>query len=190
VRARGFTLVEMLVALVVLGLVMGGVVAALRVGLEGWRRQAAAMEQAGRIETVDRSLRRLVSAASGNFAGDAHLLAFDTMLPMSVPAHLRRARVEILADASGRLAINWTARLVGSEGGAPFKGTVEVLDGVDAISFRYWVQGTESLRGGWVDALPEGAQPLLIRVHFDFDRTGSAEWPDMLLAPRILEGNR
>jgi general secretion pathway protein J len=188
-RARGFTLVEMLVALVVLGLVMGGIVAALRVGMEGWRRQSAAMEQAGRVEAVDRSLRALVSAASGNFAGDAHLLAFDTMLPMSVPAHLRRARVEIRADA-GRLALDWTARLAASAGGSQPKGTVELLDGVEGIRFRYWVQGPESLRGGWVDALPEGVQPLLVRVHFDFDRTRGAGWPDMVLAPRILEGNR
>jgi prepilin-type N-terminal cleavage/methylation domain-containing protein len=62
-RDAGFTLLEMLVALVVFGLLMAGIAQAMRYGMTAWSaetRQAAAPET---MSAVDGALRRLIEHA-------------------------------------------------------------------------------------------------------------------------------
>ncbi|MFC7544367.1 prepilin-type N-terminal cleavage/methylation domain-containing protein [Siccirubricoccus deserti] len=60
-RGKGFTLVEVLAALVVLGLVVGGLAQGMRFGLQAWDRAASLIEAGDTLDAVDRTLRHLVA---------------------------------------------------------------------------------------------------------------------------------
>ena len=57
-RDAGFTLLEVLVALVVLGFVLTGVTGGIRYGVRASQTQARLVEAQGELDAVDRALRR------------------------------------------------------------------------------------------------------------------------------------
>jgi len=186
--SAGFTLVEILVALVILSMLMLGLVAAVRFSMEAWRRQSQALAEAGRLEAVDHALRGIVSDAFGGFAGDGRIVTFDGLLPLAVPEHLRRAHIVISADSSGHLVLQWTARLPPASGGQPAEGKIDLLDGVSGLSIAYWVLGDSAgANQGWRDRVEDGALPRLLRLRVLFERPPPQPWPDMIFAPRLAE---
>ena len=56
----GFTLLEMLVALVVFGLLMAGLGQSMRYGLKAWTAEGLSAASAERMAAVDTALRRLI----------------------------------------------------------------------------------------------------------------------------------
>ena len=186
--SAGFTLVEILVALVILSMLMLGLVAAVRFSMEAWRRQSQALAEAGRVEAVDHALRGLFSDAFGGFAGDGRIVTFDGLLPMAVPEHLRRAHIVISADGSGHLVLQWTARLPPATGGEPPQGKINLLDGVSGLSIAYWVVGDSAgTSQGWRDRVEDGIAPRLLRLRVQFERPPPQPWPDMIFAPRLAD---
>ena len=186
--SAGFTLVEILVALVILSMLMIGLVAAVRFSMDAWRRQSQALAEAGRLEAVDHALRGIVSDAYGGFAGDGRIVTFDGLLPLAVPEHLRRAHIVISVDGSGHLVLQWTARLPPASGGQPAEGKIVLLDGVSGLSIAYWVLGDSAgANQGWRDRVEDGALPRLLRLRVLFERPPPQPWPDMIFAPRVAE---
>jgi general secretion pathway protein J len=67
----GFTLVEVLVALAVLGVVLAGVAQGVRFGLSAWDRQSAMLSAYAELDAVDRTLRALLAQAGASRGGGA-----------------------------------------------------------------------------------------------------------------------
>lgn len=185
----GFTLLEVLVALVVLSLLLLGLAQGSRFVLSGWDHQARLAARNQDLDTVDRTLRRLiVQARPGSdrerleFAGAPHSVTFTSIVP--VPAGglpPQRADIRLIVDASHRLLLVWTPHLHGVRiGPAPPPEATEILRGVERLDLAYWPAAQD---GGWTPVWHDQTPPRLVRVRIVFTDADRARWPDILAAP-------
>ena len=179
----GFTLLEILVALVVLGALFVSLTQGVELELAFWRTQTRLFAPEGDLDTVDRAVRRLVAQMDPGLPlqppllhAEPHTLAFTTELPDAVgEGAARTADVSLGVDARRRLVLRWRSHFAGGEVGSTREQ--ELLRGVDYIDFAYF-----SAKAGWrarwddPDTLPALIK-LTIRVR---DRRA---WPPILAAP-------
>ena len=109
----GFTLLEVLAVLAVLGLILAALASGVRFGataLQAQARDSSAAEQIGPVDTLLRTLIARASADSGEadarFAGTERSLSFRTEMPRRLAAaeRIRDADVTIGVDATHRLS--------------------------------------------------------------------------------------
>lgn len=98
-RTTGFTLLELLVVLVVLGFLMVGLAEGLHLGVQFWDRQRQAMDAVSELDATDRALRRLIEQMDpggriemSDIDGTARTLRFTTQLPDAAGALPNSAR--------------------------------------------------------------------------------------------------
>jgi general secretion pathway protein J len=187
----GFTLLEVLVALTVLGLLLFGLVQGSHFVLLGWDRTTRLAARTEDLDAVDRTLRRLiVQAKPGStweplvFAGTAHSVTFNSIVPLPVGAFpTQRANVELVVDAAHRLLLRWTPHFHAINVGRPPPAvTTEILDGVDRLELSYW---SETQGGGWTSIWQNEAPPALVRIRIIFSDPSHGRWPDILVAPML-----
>ena len=179
----GFTLLEVLAALVVLGLLMAGLSGGVRLGLRAWDQQERAVAGQGDLDAADRALRQLIAGIDpgtptriGRVDGGVGRLGMVTALPASAAA--RMADVALGLDGD-RLVMRWTPQEPGVRlGPAPPAGEAELLRGVSSVRFAYWPRDG---RGGWRDTWDRQDLPALIRVRLSL--SGGRHWPDIVAAP-------
>lgn len=189
-RERGFTLLEMLVALVVLGFVVAGLSQGLRFGLRATVRQERQSAERGDLDAVDRALRRLINQMEPGTSrepnlvlGEAAAVAFTTDLGDAARA-LATSQAEIrLSVENGRLVMAWrpfvhALRLAP----APPPQRTVLLDGLDRIEFSYWGQAGEG-QAAWSSVWQQKALPALIRIRLVFQPGSTRRWPDIVAGP-------
>jgi len=189
---RGFTLLEVLVALVVLGFLVAGLAEGVSFGLHAWDSQAAFLNRHADMDAMERVLRGLVATADPGdlnepapFHGQAHTLAFVARLPMSAKGlATRSAEFGLGVDAKHRLVLRWSLhphaeRLTPPP---PPQQTV-LLDGVDHVDFSYFRQLSQG--GGWVTSWNMPTLPQLVRITVAFDANDRRHWPTIEAAPML-----
>ncbi len=187
---RGFSLLEVLVALVVLGLLLGTLTQGVRFGVGAIAAQARVVGVRGDEDAVERTLRRLVEHMDpGTFTtppqmvGSESRVEFVTELPLAAsPASGQGAlRVDaaLEADARHRLVLRWRPH-VGGQSIAPAPPVVDevLLSGVERVTFGFLSER------GWQPAWRGTELPLLVRVHVGFPKGDRRSWPDMVAEPR------
>ncbi len=187
-RQAGFTLLEILVALVVFGFLMAGLTQAVRFGMTAWAAQARMIDRDGDLDAVDRVLRTLLEQVEPgrpvdppNIVGTATSFAFTSILPAGASAlPSRRADMLLRVDPGGRLVLRWTPhlhvkRLVPV---AP-PTTTDILAGVVRVEFSYF-----SPDGGWRGQWNGRTPPELIKLRIVFARDDPRHWPDIVAAPQ------
>jgi len=193
-REAGFTLLEVLVALVVLGFVTAGLTQGTRFGLRALDRQAARAATAGELEAVDRLLRRLVAAMDPGSAreppvveGTGDALRMVTDLGAAAAALGSGAAEVRLAAEAGRLTLRWTpARHVTPLGPPPPPRRAVLLEGVAGLEIAYW--GPPDEEGGppgWQGAWDRASLPALVRFRLVFPPGAARRWPDIVAATRL-----
>jgi general secretion pathway protein J len=188
VARAGFTLLEILVVLAVLGLLLVGLLQENRFVLLGWDKQnrlAAASED---LDSVERTLRHLIEHAAPaskwdavTFAGSSHSVTFTSVLPSGMAGlPTRRADVKLAADGAHRLVLLWTPHVHAIRIGPPPRAlTTEILQGVSQLDLAYLpAQGA-----AWVPAWHDATPPRLVRIRIVFAESGHEPWPDMIAAP-------
>jgi general secretion pathway protein J len=194
----GFTLLEILVALVVFGLLMVGLTQGVQFGLHARDMQARMLDTHGALETTDRVLRNLVEQMDpgtpdrpATVVGTGHSLSFATTLPNGA-TELARQPVEaiLLVDGAHRLLLRWTSRLHAIRlGPAPGLSDSELLDNIDHVDFAYWEKAGNG-GGQWLDSWRGSPLPALVRIRFVFAPGDHRHWPEMIVAPmRQPSGN-
>lgn len=186
--AAGFTLLEILVALVVLGFLMVGLTQGTRFGLRAWGMQTRMIDQRGELDAVDRTMRRLVArmdpgspTRDSTLRGTGSRVAFRSDLPMAAagPAS-RRADMLLTVDGAHRLVLRWTPHLHAARfGPAPAPEDAELLRGVDRIEVSYWAGGGAVWQTTWTGR----DLPALIRFRIVFPEGDPRRWPDIVAAP-------
>ncbi len=178
----GFTLLEILVALVVFGLLMAGLSQTMRFGLTAWTSEARGTADSEDKVAVDGAIRRLIEqAVPGGFVGRADTVGFTSVLPEGAKLTDRLADIVLLVDAGGRLVLRWTPHPAGVPLGPPPAPHEELLlDGVEAIQLGYLVPQPNG-PAIWVTRWKGDDLPLLVRLGITFVHVTS--WPDLVAAP-------
>ncbi len=180
---RGFTLLEVLVALVVLGFLMVGLSQGVRFGLTAWGAQARMIDAGGDLDAVDRTLRGLIAridpgtrADPPMIAGDPTRFTFSSVLPEALGA--READLLVAMNPDHRLLLRWTPHLHAKRTRPPpAPQTEELLRGIAGLEFAY--RGS----GGWVRSWNAADLPALVRIRVVFPAGDPRHWPDIVAAP-------
>jgi general secretion pathway protein J len=183
----GFTLLEMLVALVVFGLLMAGIAQAMRYGMVAWTAETRQSAGPATMAAVDGALRRLIEQARPNgFVGQPNQLGFTAPLPAGSPLPGQLADLALVVTPDGRLVMRWTPHPAGVPlRHAPPPETELLLAGVAGLHAQY-LAPLPNGSNAWTDTWTQSGLPLLVRIGVTLSggtvQPGTA-WPDLVAAP-------
>jgi general secretion pathway protein J len=191
-RESGFTLLETLVALVVLGLLVVGLTRGVSTGLALWRAQSQRISTAADLDAAERTLRNLLSgipaspggdaaAAAATFDGSASRLHFVGNLPTGLGT-TQRADID-LELKRGRLVLSWTPHhheISSAPPRAPVE--TELIAAVERVELAYWGAAAPDQPAAWQGQWQGPALPDLIRVRVVFTDRNRRHWPDLIAA--------
>ena len=195
-RQSGFTLLEILVALVVLGFLMVGLTQGVRAGLTMWGAQTRRVGETADLDAGARVLRRLLSGISLPSAG-GFLVASSTEKFEALPDSLtfvgnlptgfgttRRADITLELH-EGRLVLRWTPRRHElSIAPPPEPIETELIRRVERFDLAYWGSPSPGEPAGWQSRWDRRDIPELIRVRLGFAKGDRRRWPDLIAAPQ------
>jgi general secretion pathway protein J len=185
----GFTLLEVLAALVVLGLVLAALSSGIQFGQQALRTQARDTGVENQIGPVDETLRSLIErawpdggGANAKFLGTARTLSFRTVMPEGLATiRIRDADVTIGVDTTHRLFLAWLPWYRNWIVPMPRPERIDLLSNVDHIEFSYWDPSLHLPPGGWVSAWVGTTVPKLLRVRLVFTKDAGLRWPDIIV---------
>lgn len=188
-RAAGFTLLELLAALVVLGFILLGLGQGLQFGRLAWGTQARLIAARSEQDAADRALRRLIEQMEpGNdlqhasITGDAQHLAFTATLPAGASGGLPlRADVALSVAEKRGVLLRWAPHLHAQRLGATPPPQESVLvPGATRLEIGYWRRAGG---GAWSASWNAPDPPDLVRLHLGFPPGDARRWPDIIAAP-------
>ena len=183
----GFTLLEVLVALVVLSLVLVGLAQGTQFGLRVAQRQSSVIANTGDLDATERLLRRLVEQMNPGTTTHAPFLAagptslgFTADLASAAPAlGVAEADVSLGVTPDHRLVLRWTPHLHATPlGAAPAPQEATLLPGVTRVDFAYWGPS-----GTWTATWSDQMTPELVRIRLSFPPELGRHWPDIIAEP-------
>jgi general secretion pathway protein J len=188
---QGFTLIEVIVALVVLGLILAGLAQAQHFGMSAWTLETRLAEHTAQLERVDRVIRDLIEEAAppvtnGDkpFEGQEHRMVFVTELPDEPEDQpVRRAQVSLGVDDKHRLVLRWqpdanATPLVP----LPAPKQIVLAEGLERIDLAYRQAASDG--GKWSKSWSDSPLPALVQLHFVLP-AGRHKWPDMAVQTTI-----
>jgi general secretion pathway protein J len=202
-RAPGFTLLEVLVAITLLGLIAALLAGGLRFGTRVWHRGEDQLQALAALQSVHGLMRRELAqavplTASDGTAGQVIFEGMPTYVRFAGPAPsdlLVGGEYEITLGLSHdelaqHLVMAWRL-LVGSadDSGAPGGEQVLLLRDVAGVSFAYFGAddgADDSEAPQWHESWVERPTlPLLVRVVVSFPDGDPRRWPGLVVAPML-----
>jgi general secretion pathway protein J len=186
----GFTLLELMVALVVLGFLMVGLTEGSRFGFRAWKHQSDMIADHDQMDAIDRTLRQLLTQVQMRPATEPGELAFTGTLPAAVALGTRRADMSLLVDKDHQLVLQWTPhRHEIPFSGPPLPTTTILLRDVGRMDVGYWHGGDPSNAGdqsGWNDQANANETPKLIKLTIQFPPGDRRNWPPIVISPAAM----
>ncbi|TZF91245.1 prepilin-type N-terminal cleavage/methylation domain-containing protein [Cognatilysobacter lacus] len=200
-RARGFTLVEVLIATVLLALGLTLAFATITGATAAARRGEELAASSEHVRAVEGFLRRRLAGARAvpfqidpatslpmRFSGDEAHMRFVSDLPDYIGhggPYLHDLRVDTAApDGRVRLTLGLSVLQEGVDTSAPDRDPEVLAEGVRSVRFRYRGLGENGKPGDWKDTWTTVEQlPVLVEVQV----TGAdgKPWPVLAVAPRL-----
>lgn len=185
--AAGFTLLEILAALAILGLVLGALTLGIRFGLAAVATGGRVTDNTAEFEVVDRTVRHLIEGMDPGhdpdpapFIGRADGLQCVTRMPADSVTPDRQMRASLFVDGGHRLVLRWRPYLRAMPLRPPPQQDAELLSNVRRIDVAFWQPGD-----GWVTVWRASYLPVLVRVRLSFPAGDRRRWPDIVAAPQM-----
>lgn len=194
----GFTLVELLVSLAILGSVAGLVVAGIGRGGQVWAHVGTATAEEDAVAAAQEVLRDRIAHSFAeprydaavpivDMTGAADRLDFQAQAaPRDRPAGLQRVRIGLAPG--GILRMDWhDARATALvENG---RREAALIGGVAALSIAYFGRLRGEAGPGWHTAWQRQEMlPDLVRIRLRFRAGDRRHWPDLIVAPPATAG--
>lgn len=211
-RQRAFTLIEVLVAVTLLGLIMVFAYQGLRTGTHTAAQGEAAIERVNRLRLSQEFLRGQLSRALPMafdqddtigpviFEGDQEVMRFVAPMPGYLSSGGPYIQTLLLTRADGggkQLVFDHQVLRYGEEAEDASeimedRDPVMLLSGIKDAEFTYLQAGeTEDEEPEWVDEWRKvGSLPLLISVRLEMQEDARIHWPELVVAPRVEAGGR
>lgn len=185
-RQCGFTLLEIVVALAVLGLIMAGLTQGTAFGIRAWGAQAQNVARHDELTTLDRLLRRLVADADpgsrtepAGLTGTARRLGVITALPETGASQVD---IRLAIEGTG-LVMRWVPHVRATPLVPPaVPGEAILLRGVAGVAFAYWGEANGAA-AAWHPVWKEVTLPQLVRVQLLFPAGDRRHWPPIIVRP-------
>jgi general secretion pathway protein J len=214
-REGGFTLLEVLIAMTVLGILTGLLASGLGFGTRVWERERRQLDQWSDLETVQELLRRMLTQAiplggmfaaaagqPGTFIGTENAMEFLGPAPaQSLAGGIYKYNLASRADPGGlRLVLTWKRRTPDGTRvktrvtNAPPEEAEKLQTGAEVIladklaeaKFSYFGTTEDGSAPGWRNRWQDPSKaPLLVRVQITFPPGDPRLWPELTVAPRI-----
>jgi prepilin-type N-terminal cleavage/methylation domain-containing protein len=208
-KVSGMTLLEMLVALLLLSALSVGILSALRTGHRAYATVLRAGRGISEVATTQSLLRRLIESAyplgTGAAKNSSHFGlegTHDTLI-LSAPAPeasgaqgFYRYELSLAPRADGgrdlviRYDLDRDGKLaatgpVGESG----RSQEVLLERVRDLKCEYLTQPDQDRVSPprWVESWQEAPLPMLVRLTVEFDPTDHRVWPEFVAAPRLTE---
>jgi general secretion pathway protein J len=195
----GFTLIEALVAITLLGLLCVALTRGLRFGVDAWARGSVHSDQLSRTTVVQGLLRRALGEAYPyllssdptrpyvDFDGTSESLGFLASAPIVLGGIGRsRFRLSITKhDGLADLVMTSQAELAAADTSSTLQKKT-LLAGTASIEFAYFGKLRSEPSAQWHDRWSgQAALPQLVRIEVRFPEGDSRLWPELVIAPRI-----
>ncbi len=190
-RNAGFTLLEVLVVLLILGLIVSGLAGGTRLGLAALGAQSRVAAEYQDLEPVDRALRRLVANIAlpaddrtPGLVGEPTGFACVTTTP-AAEGPPSRVDAYVASDARHRIVLRWSPHLH-AERLVPRPPPAEeiLLEGIDRLEISYLSPD----RTGWLRSWSRTDLPALVRIQLLFKPGDPRHWPPIIAATQRSRG--
>lgn len=204
---KGFTLLELLISITLLGMILVLLFGGLRLGVRSWDAVQQQVDNLNTVRSVESFLRREMAqtqpyrwkTGTGQrlaFQGERSKVSFVAQLPARIGGGgLYAISLEIENSASGKRLV-WRhlplSPLV--QDFAAVSQAQEIvlagteLNAVDDIWLTYFGRANDAAAPAWLDRWESDARlPMLIKIQVRF--ANGSEWPDFVVAPLLASEN-
>lgn len=199
--SAGFTLLELLIAITLLGLLMAALFGGLRLGARAWERGEERLDESGRLQVVQNFLRDRLAAAyplsaddqDGRprlaFEGTDEALRFVTLMPEYLGTGFAEFTLAVADHEGARdLVVRWRrfADLEdANDAGDDEPQTKVLLEGIETLEVAYYGAQRRGEPVTWHDQWQDvGVDlPRLVRLRVVFFENDRRHWPDLIVRP-------
>ena len=178
-RASGFTLLELLIVITIMGMIMVALTGGVRFAGRAWESQERIIAGQGDSDAVENVLRQII-ASGRSFEGDASSMRFIGTLPRALA---RSGLFDLeLKTSDDRLVLDWKPHFKGPSVAADPTET-ELAKNISGVEFAYFFAADQN-QGGWQRvAKDKEKSPSVIAIAV---QSGDGRhWPPLTVAPMI-----
>lgn len=203
--SRGFTLVELLLAITLMSILLGLTYTGLRAATRSSERGEVLLAAGGELRAAHQFVRRQLNQMlplpfaleGGNdeirvvFEGDSGYVKYVAPMPGYLGTGGPQVQlVELAPGDDGNIVIQFShALLQGFEEDRLFdRAPVILLEGVNSAGFEFLGRDEEGELAEWTASWDQpDTLPVAVRLHLDFAEELNLHWPDMLARVKVDE---
>jgi general secretion pathway protein J len=193
-RQSGYSLVELLVVLALLGFIAIAMSGGISFGTRAWEKSGVQVDAIERVEGAQNLLRTLLQRVVPRdldpsnpvdldlFRATRDRMSFTALSPSAIDANgLARFVLQVTEKAGKKqLNLSWTG-----VSGATLRQTQNLIVDASDISFAFAVLDQTGVFVWHDDWVEQSGAPALIAIRARFPAAVRAQWPELVIRPRI-----